>query len=193
MKALKITTRETDKLRDRVKVLATSIEHTEKYSTSGSYAARDIDKTKALMADVSATLCALIDSKTSAINAALDKVNGKAVSHTINTYAGVAMIADRAEKLLDARGVTQKGRVGTTVIHTPSGPGASSYKYAAVSTTIYLKRVADGWRLTGVERSSVWPKSSETFSLTVSGGAGADIFRAAFDGIVIRSAEEATA
>ncbi len=189
MKPLKITTRETDRLRDRIRQFTISIERREKQHQSSP----NLDDAKECRLGLSETLCALIDSKTAAINAALDKVNGKAVSHTINTYAGVAMIADRAEELLDARGVTKKGRVGTTVIHTPSGPSASSYKYAAVSTAIYLKRVADGWRLTGVERSSVWPKSSETFSLTVSAGAAADIYRAAFASIVVRSAEEATA
>ncbi len=185
MKALKITTRETDRLRDKIKMLDIRI-GAHKHLVDTPFNTTNLVSKQAERAGLTEALCALIDSKTAAINAALDKVNGKAVSHTINKYAGVAMIADRAEELLNARGVTQKGRVGTTVIHTPSGPGASSYKYAAVSTTIYLKRAADGWRLTGVERSSVWPKSSETFCIIVGSKAAEDINRAAFANIGVK-------
>ncbi len=191
MKALKITTRETDKLRDEIKELDRLIGLQESYANP--HNTRGLEVKEARRIETISALSALIDAKSAAINAALDKVNGKAVAHTINTYAEVWAIADRAEQLLDARGVTKGRRAGTTVTYGPSGPSASSYKYAAISTTIHLKRVADGWRLVGVNRSSVWPKGSETFSLTVSAGAAADIYRAAFEGVVVRAAEEATA
>ena len=188
MKPLKITTRGTAKLRDRVKMIDFRIgAHKHLVDTPFNTAAlvsKQVD-----LASLTTALSALIDAKTGAINAALDKVNGKAVAHTINTYAGVAIIADRAEELLDSRGVTQKSRVGTTVIYTPSGPSASSYKYAAVSTTITLKRVADGWRLIDASRSSVWPKSAETFCLVVGSRAAEDINRAAFANIVVQFSE----
>ena len=193
MKPLKITTRETDKLRDRIKVLDTSIDNTEKFSTHGSYAVRDLDATKALRLTVVSTLSALIDAKTAAIVAALANVNGRAEAHTISTYADVWAVADRAEVLLDRRGVSKKNRVGATIIHHPSGPSASAYKYGVVSTDITLKRVADGWRLVGVNRYKQWPRSLELFSLTISPSAADDISRTAFDGITIRTVAEAAA
>ena len=185
MKPLKITTRETAKLRDRVKMLEFRI-GAHKHLVDTPFNTAALVSKQADRACLTSTLSALIDAETGAINAALDKVNGKAVAHTINTYAGVALIADRAEDLLDERGVTQKGRVGTTVIYTPSGPSASSYKYAAVSTTITLKRVADGWRLIDATRTSVWPKSAETFCIIVGSKAAEDINRAAFENIVVQ-------
>ncbi len=193
MKALKITTRETDKLRDEIQQQDLRIAATEEHQVASDFNIARIFDMKAARIETISTLSALIDAKSAAINAALDNVNGKAVAHTVNTYAEVWAIADRAEQLLAARGVTKGHRVGTTVVFSPSGPGASAYKYAAISTVVELRRVADGWRLIGASRCSAWPKSAETFNLTISPEAADNITATAFESITVRTAEKAAA
>ena len=191
MKPLKITTRETDKLRDSIKELDRLIGLQEGYSDPHNTRGLDAKRTKRI--ETISTLAAIIDAKRDAIVAALSSVNGRAEAHTISTYAEVWAVADRTEVLLDKRGVSKKNRVGTTVAYDPSGPSAKAYKYGAISTTITLKRVADGWRLVGVNRITAWPQSPETFNLTISPEAADNISRAAFDCITVRLAAELAA
>ena len=192
MKALKITTRETDKLRDRIKLLDTSID-AHKHMVDSTFNTSKLVSKQAERASVISTLSAMIDAKAKAIVAALACCNGRAVARTISTYAEVWAVAERAEDLLAKRGVAKKNRVGTTVEHYPAGPSASAYKYGAISTHISLKRVSDGWRLVGVSRTTAWPRASELFELTISPEAAENVSRAAFDGFIVRSVEEATA
>jgi len=125
------------------------------------------------------------------IAAALKAVNGRAESFTITTAAVVRNVARDAEDILATRGVTQKNRIGATVVYEPDGPSAKRYKYTAASTRLHLRRAADGWRLMGVERTEVRPKDGETLRIEVSAAAGRDIIDHATRGITIRQ-EEAT-
>ena len=192
MKPLKITTRSTDKLREKIKVLDRRID-AHKHLVDTPFNTQGLVTKQAKRLAVISTLSEMIDAKVTDIEAALVYINGQAKAHTITTYAEVWAVADRAEVLLDSRGVSKKNRVGTTVAYDPSGPSAKAYKYGAISTTITLKRVADGWRLVGVNRITAWPQSPETFNLTISPEAADNISRAAFDGITVRLAAELAA
>ena len=192
MKSLKITTREGDKLREKIKVLDRRI-GAHKHLVDTPFNTQELVSKQAKRLTVISTLSEMIHAKAEGIEAALSSVNGQAKAHTISTYAEVWTVADRAEALLDTRGVSKKNRVGTTVVYNTSGPSAKAYKYGAISTTIHLKRVADGWRLVGVNRYTAWPQSPETFNLTISPEAADNISRAAFDCITVRLAVELAA
>ena len=119
------------------------------------------------------------------VEAALKAANGKAAAQAITTFNEVLDVADEAERTLRGRGATLANIVGAEVAFTPAGPSAKSYKYAARSTRITLRRVADGWRLAKVEAVDVYPKQPQRIAYRVSAGAAADIQRAAFDGITV--------
>jgi hypothetical protein len=100
-----------------------------------------------------------------AINAELDKINGKATSFTITCTKELIDIANRAEKKLEA--LPKAMRKGAVVRYRPAGPSANSYKYAAKSTRITIERGASGWFLTGVESAEVQPKRPESFVIAI--------------------------
>ncbi len=186
MKHLIITTRKTDKLRAEIKKLDWFIDR----DPNNMF---DVEWKKTKRIATIATLFGLDTDKFHEINVALDRVNGTATAFTIHSYADVHSVARRAEELLEARGVTMKNRIGTTVVYCPAGASAKSYKYTAITTVITLRRVADGWRLTDITRGSVYPKSPEVFLMTVSVAAAGDIERAAFAGIVVAEAKAVAA
>ncbi len=194
MKALKITTKKIDALDERVKGLFANVKTAERLtSVGGESYSQQLEGAKTRYSDAVEERLAVESPIKRAVVNALRAVNGKAEAYALTTFIEIWSVAHRAEELLGSRGVAKKRRVGTTVTYEPSGPSANSYKYAAISTTIYLKRVADGWRLIGANRSSVYPKSTETFSLTISPEAAADINRAAFASITVRAAEAVAA
>jgi hypothetical protein len=100
-----------------------------------------------------------------ALNAALDKINGKATSFTITCTRELIDIATRAEKKLEA--LPKAMRKGAVVRYRPAGPSANAYKYAAKSTRITIERGASGWFLTGVESAEVQPKRPESFVIAI--------------------------
>lgn len=94
-----------------------------------------------------------------AIDAALDRINGKATAWTITIADDVSRIARHVEDLLDERELKNELRGNIEVSFTPRGPGAG-YNHGAISTKIKLYRAASGiWYLTGVERDTVYGKS----------------------------------
>ena len=102
-----------------------------------------------------------------AVAAALQAVNGKANSFTIRHLFDIAEIAKRAEATLDA--LPRSQRPGVTLTYTPAGPTAAAYKYGAVSTELKLARTVGGWYLTGVERTTVYPREKERLDIHITG------------------------
>jgi hypothetical protein len=100
-----------------------------------------------------------------ALNAALDKVNGKATSFTITCGGELMSIANRAEKKLEI--LPKAMRKGVKVSFRPSGPSANSYKYAAKSTHVTIERGSTGWFLTDVTEAHVNPKQPERFNVQI--------------------------
>jgi len=100
------------------------------------------------------------------INAALDAANGKATSHTIRACSDVIAIAEAAESRLSA--LPKADRKGATLAHTPAGPSASAYKYAAQTTRILIERRATGWFLISADRAEVYPRAPQRDVMTIS-------------------------
>lgn len=103
-----------------------------------------------------------------AIQAELDKVNGKAVQFTIRFASDVISYAASIEKMLEESGLPKGERRGVTVTITPEGPSAKAYKYKAKSTTIKLERGAKEWFLTSVVEDEVWPAASARRAVVIS-------------------------
>lgn len=123
---------------------------------------------------------------TETVAALLATVNGKATSFTLRNLDQVARIAQRVELALDNRGLRQDLRAGIEVDYTPAGPVAGSYSHGALTTQVTLKRTSTGiWKLTAVERVTVYPKSRERRIIRVS--------QAAVDYIRDKAAEPFTA
>ena len=100
------------------------------------------------------------------INAVLAEANGKATSHTIRSWVLVDSVADEAESRLSA--LPKADRKGATLTHTPAGPSASSYKYAAQTTRILIERRATGWFLISAARAEVYPRAPQRDVMTIS-------------------------
>lgn len=112
-----------------------------------------------------------------AINAALDKINGKATSFTITCTLEVLDIVKAAEAKLAI--LPKADRKGAKVMYRPAGPSANSYKYSAKSTRIYIERGSNDWFLTNVQPDAVQPKGREMMSITITNAQAAEIQRRA--------------
>ena len=119
------------------------------------------------------------------IDAALKAVNGKAQSFAVTRWRAVAVVADRAEKLLADRGVAKKSRAGARLVYRPEGPTANRYKYSAISTEVELTRTSGGWFVTHISAATVYPRTAERFDLYVSGAAKRDIVDKAMAGVYL--------
>ena len=117
--------------------------------------------------------------------AALDAANGKATSHTIRSAATVCDIAADAESRLSA--LPKAERKGATLTHTPAGPSASSYKYAAQTTRILIERRATGWFLISAARAEVYPRAPQRDVMTISPAQRDEIARRAVAEFNIRT------
>ena len=119
------------------------------------------------------------------VEAALDAVNGKATSFTIQYASVVRGIAEDAEKALALLPKAQ--RSGAVVTFTPSGPSAGAYKNSAISTIVTLQRGSSAWFLIGVGRTSVYPKQTERLSITITKGQADVIIKAAIRPFTIQA------
>lgn len=123
---------------------------------------------------------------TQKIGAALVKVNGSAVSHTL-TSCDVQVLADRIEKDLQNRGVSKSAMKGTCVTYTQSGPGKAYARKSrsVVSTKVTIERGASCWFLIGAERVDLWATSPERLTMRVTAEARQAISDHAFRDIMI--------
>lgn len=113
------------------------------------------------------------------IEAALEKVNGKARAHTITSHSELAELAERAEEALKASGLLLlKDRRGARLTFSPSGPGKAYAKKAfrVTTTSIVIERGPSGWLLTRAQRAEIPATLGEGFSMTISSGQ-ADIIK----------------
>jgi len=111
----------------------------------------------------------LIDAKNvKKIMAELDRVNGKAIEHTYNTFSEIQGFVDAAEKKLFGLVGALKYMPGATLMATSGGgPVANRYKYQRIVTCVKFERCATGWFLIGVERDSLYPNQSGGWRLTL--------------------------
>jgi hypothetical protein len=118
-----------------------------------------------------------------AINAALEKVNGRAESFTVSCTKQLVLIAEKAERKLD---ILPKGqRKDATARFIPAGPSARAYKYPAKSTQVMIERGSTGWFLVGIQPHHVHPTRLEVLSVTISQLQAEEIQRRAIAGFVV--------
>ena len=121
------------------------------------------------------------------IQAMLAEANGRATSHTIRACSEVIAIADAAEDMLSA--LPKAERAGATLVHTPAGPSAKSYKYAAATTRLFMERRSTSWFLTSAERAEVYPRAPQRDVMTISTDQRDEIARRAVAEFNIRQEE----
>ena len=127
-----------------------------------------------------------------ALDAALEKVNGRASSHTLSA-SGVVSAAQRAEMQMEASGLPKALRVGAVASFTPSGPGSAYARKGStvVTTRITMRRVTDGWRLIKAEKVDIPAGRLERSSLDISEEARARILENAMKGYTVASKAKA--
>ena len=112
-----------------------------------------------------------------AANAMFDAANGRAKTY-VTEIGNCERLADRAERLMDERGMTKGARAGTILTHcggTPSSTHPSTY----ACTTVVMRRTRTDWRLVSVERFDRYPGKDEIFNLKVGEEGMAQILAAA--------------
>lgn len=101
------------------------------------------------------------------IDAALDRVNGKAGKHTAKAYE-VRYFAQYAEKTLDDLRIPKAHRKGAIASAMSGDDLPSAYKYQPVRTEFTIVRGASGWFLTAARREDYGGLRVRTPSITLS-------------------------
>jgi hypothetical protein len=101
-----------------------------------------------------------------AINALLDKINGKSYSHTAY-HKHVFDLAQSSELQLEKFEIAKKDRSGSTASGMSGGNVPSAYKYSRIVNTYQIERRSSDWFLIDVKRIDVWGNASkDRLSLT---------------------------
>ena len=125
-------------------------------------------------------------SDTAAVDAALKRVNGGAVDHTITSADMICEIASMLEARLDRECLTPRERTGTIATYVPPGPKQLN-AWSVVTTEVKLRRGRGdlGWSLVGVERAEILPASPADVRITITKLAADKIHRRATWGYFI--------
>lgn len=87
---------------------------------------------------------------TTAIESSLAAVNGRAATHTYNTFSEIEGLADRAEARLAALGLPKSERIGAEWHETSGSAVSNSYDrkgHSRRATAVCLVRKGAGWYL----------------------------------------------
>ncbi|CDW95871.1 hypothetical protein THICB1_10180 [Thiomonas arsenitoxydans] len=95
-----------------------------------------------------------------AIQSAIDAARGKIEKNLISPSA-IWLAADKAEERLEALKIPAADRPGAVVYIKPEGPTAKAYKYPQNTLEAQIERKRDGWVMTHVARTIVWPRQPE--------------------------------
>jgi len=101
-----------------------------------------------------------------AIQSAIDAARGKIEKNVIDP-ACVWLAANQAEDRLEALKIPAADRPGAVVYIKPEGPAAKAYKYPQNTVEAQIERKRDGWVMTHIGRTIVWPKQEEQRILLV--------------------------
>ena len=101
-----------------------------------------------------------------AINALLDKINGKSYSHTA-FHKHIFDLAESSELQLDKFDIAKKDRSGAIASGMSGGNVPSAYKYSRIVNTYTIERGSAGWFLIGINKIDNWGDASkDKLSLT---------------------------
>ncbi len=101
----------------------------------------------------------ITEKNAAAIVAILASVNGKALSHTFNTFGDIDYLARVAEvRVTDLVG-SQKAAVGAEFRATSGSKVANAYKYSRSGTAVTLERRSTGWFLVHAAEQTLYPNT----------------------------------
>jgi hypothetical protein len=88
------------------------------------------------------------------LQAMLDKVNGKARTYTFAASGQLLLLAEDAERQLNALGVAKARRKGASAIAVSGGTMPRAYKFSRQLTKVRIERRTAGWYLISAEQIS---------------------------------------
>ncbi|GGB03683.1 hypothetical protein GCM10011491_34820 [Brucella endophytica] len=97
------------------------------------------------------------------VEAVLAEVNGPRASKWVADFLTVTGISAKADKKLDAAGLSASARIGAVVEFYGHVPDTKAYKYAVKTTHFKLRLFKDGWRLAHAEEAYRHPTSSRNW------------------------------
>ena len=101
-----------------------------------------------------------------AINALLDKINGKSVSHTASAQ-NIFDLAEVMEVRLDKLKIAKKDRSGAIASGMSGGDVPNAYKYSRIVNSYHIERGASDWFLIAANKIDNWGNASkDNLSLT---------------------------
>jgi hypothetical protein len=101
-----------------------------------------------------------------AINALLDKINGKSYSHTA-FHKHIFDLAASSELQLEKFEIAKKDRSGATASGMSGGNVPSAYKYSRIVNTYIIERGSADWFLIAANKIDNWGNASkDNLSLT---------------------------
>ena len=101
-----------------------------------------------------------------AINALLDKINGKSYSHTA-FHKHIFDLAESSELQLNKFDIAKKDRSGAIASGMSGGNVPSAYKYSRIVNTYTIERGASDWFLIAANKIDNWGNASkDNLSLT---------------------------
>lgn len=135
---------------------------------------------------------AFVEAGHTALTQELERINGRAKTHTYNYATDISHRLESVELDLRKRGVTQANLVGTTVTLLSEVPTAKAYarrSRTAIASLILAERRSTGWYVTKVEKIERWtgPGGEEKIVPTITAAARDDIVKTALDGLIIQA------
>ena len=108
----------------------------------------------------------IVEANRVAINALLDKINGKSYSHTA-FHKHIFDLAESSELQLDKFDIAKKDRSGAIASGMSGGNVPSAYKYSRIVNTYTIERGSAGWFLIAANKIDNWGNASkDNLSLT---------------------------
>jgi len=107
------------------------------------------------------------ESNIAAIQAAIEKANGKATAHTFTRASEIIDCAAAAEAQITALGIPKNERAGATARASSGSRLPNAYKYPRITTRITITRGASAWFLTELTTADTWDKSAGGTYVTV--------------------------
>ena len=95
-----------------------------------------------------------------AINALLDKINGKAYSHTA-FHKHIFDLAESSEVRLEKFSIAKKDRSGAISCGMSGGNVLKAYKYSRIVNTYTIERGSAAWFLVSIEKFENWGNASK--------------------------------
>ena len=108
----------------------------------------------------------IVEANQVAINALLDKINGKSYSHTA-FHKHIFDLAESSELQLNKFDIAKKDRSGAIASGMSGGNVPSAYKYSRIVNTYTIERGSADWFLIGINKIDNWGNASkDNLSLT---------------------------